>query len=115
MDNNDNGSGLFGGLILGMGFAGILLLPIILMRRFGIEAMGLFSSIAMTGFAIAHPTMVAWVTAEQNLCDSITCPANALLGMLTILPTWGWWLVAIGGWALMALQAWLAPYHPSSV
>lgn len=103
--SNDNGSGWFGGLILGAGFAGLLLLPIVLMRKFGIGVMSVVSAAGMTLVAAVQPHMLAWLTNEIQYCSGRLCPALTLYGMFDALPALGWWVIALGGWLIVFLRA----------
>lgn len=109
-NGNGNGNGLFSSLVIGAGFVGILLLPVYLMHRFGIQVMSVVMAIGMTGLAIITPSMIdGWL---QNHCTARHCPADALYGLLTALPAWGWWAVALGMWLIIALQSWLRLNQP---
>lgn len=105
--SEDNRSGIFEGLVLGAGFAGLLMLPVILMRRFGVMVMSFVAATGMTGLVLLRPSMLEWLSEEQNQCQARTCPADVLHGLMTALPTWGFWMVVIGAWVIVLLRVWL--------
>ena len=105
MDGENQGRGLLG-VLVGLGFAGTLLYPILAYRRLGAKR-GLFlSALSMTVFAITQPYIEGWSHSEANVCQGVGCQAEALHGLVTLLPTLGWWAVAIAGWGLLCGQIW---------
>ena len=102
--SNDNGGGGIGALIVGLGFAGLLMLPVILIQRFGARAMLIVCAAGMTVLAAVQPALLGWVDAERLQCAGARCPADALYALLAILPTWGWWGIVIVGWTLVWLR-----------
>lgn len=99
MNDNNGGNGFIGGLILVTGFATLLLLPVILMRKFGVHVMCLFMAIGMTVFAYFQPALINWVSVGLESCSH--CQSDqALLNMLTITTGTGSWIVAAILWVI---------------
>lgn len=102
--SEENRPGLLTGLLLGTGFAGILILPLILMRRFGITVMTLITTVGMSVFAGVQPYVHDWAVAAAAECSGLVCAAEALANLVGALPSWGWWALAMTGWGLVILR-----------
>ena len=58
--SEDNKPGLLAGLLLGAGFTGVFMLPLILIRKLGVSAITLINTIGMTVFAGVQPYLHEW-------------------------------------------------------
>jgi len=104
--SDNNIGGIFGSLILGVGFALLLMLPVILMGRFWTKIMSFVVAAGMTGLVLLRPSMLEWLSEEQKVCTARACPADALYGLMTALPTWCWWSVVITSWLVVVHSVW---------
>ena len=102
--SEDNKPGLLAGLLLGAGFTGVFMLPLILIRKLGVSAITLINTIGMTVFAGVQPYLHEWAFSAAAECSSATCTAQVLAILVGALPTWGWWVVAMMGWGLIMLR-----------
>lgn len=100
--SDNNGNGLFGGLMLAAGFTTLLMFPVVLMQKFGVHVMSIFFAIVLTIFAYFQPELIHWISVELQACTH--CQSQqALFDMLTAINNTGLWFVAGITWMISVL------------
>lgn len=102
MSNEENGCGLLGGIVLGAGFAGMILLPFYLAQRLGANVIVGAQALLCTVMAIFSDDLVAMATKMQDcgyMCFSAPA-AKLILEMDKI----GMWTLAAVAWLLLGMM-----------
>lgn len=101
MNENDNGS-LLGSIVLGVGFAGMLLLPFYIVQRFGGRAVAIVGAIFFTVLAGFSADLVALASEFQNC--GYGCAAAPGANLILAIDRFGWWLLAGLAWGNLLLM-----------
>lgn len=99
--SDNNGSGWFGGLLLGVGFSAALLAPFYIGYRYGVHILAGIGAVLATLYAVFSPELVAMANEFSN-CGS-RCLAAPVSLMILELDKIGWWWIAGVMWAGFAL------------
>lgn len=92
MSNDNNGSGLLGGLVLGAGFAGLLLAPFYIAYRFGVHVVTGAAAVVATALALFSAELVAMAPEMQNC--GFRCVSAPVGNRILEMDKFGWWTMA---------------------
>lgn len=101
MSDDNGGGGLLTGLMLGAGFATIILAPFYIGRRYGIHVLAVIAAVLATLYAIISPWLVA-MAKEVGYCGA-RCLAQPAAQLILELDKIGWWWIAAGTWLVTGL------------
>lgn len=102
MSDGNEGGGLLGGLLLGAGFAGMILLPFYIGYRFGAHVLAVLAAGVMTLYALFSPALVE--LARDTSCTGLTCFSNSAGPLILELDKIGWWWLAGAMWVMAGLM-----------
>ncbi len=94
---SDNSGGWFGGLIMGAGFAAMILAPFYIGYRYGVHVLVGLGAVLATAYAVFSPELVA-MAKEVGDCGR-GCIAAPGAQMILALDKFGWWWMAGLMWA----------------
>lgn len=106
MSDNENGGGLFSGLLVGLGFAMIVMAPFYIARRLGAHVLVGAMAVFATSLALFSDNLVG-MAREVGDCGA-RCAAEPGAKLILALDAFGWWFFAGVTWVLFALLL-LAP------
>lgn len=100
-DQDNNGGSFLGTLLVGMGFAGIVLAPFYIAYRFGAHHVAGAAALMMTILAMNSADLVA-MAAEMQFCG-FHCAAAPGAQLIMTLDKLGWWKVTIFMWLMFGI------------
>lgn len=100
--SDNNGGGVLGGLLIGLGFAGIVLAPFYIASRYGVHVLAGIAAVFATGYAVLSPELVAMAN-EIGDCGHL-CLAAPGAKLILELDKFGWWWLAGVMWLAFALS-----------
>ena len=106
MSDSNQGGGLLGGLVLGAGFAGMLLLPFYIAARFGAHVVGGACAVMVTTLALFSDALVTWANSAVDC--GFRCAAAPGAHFILTMNDFGFWKLAALMWVVFFLMA-LAP------
>lgn len=113
MSDNNQGAGLLGGLLIGAGFAGILLAPFYIAHRFGTHVVAGAAAVMMTTLAVFSDSLVKMALDMQDC--SYRCLAAPGARIILELDRIGWWPLTIGMWVMFGLMVFANAIRPPVV
>lgn len=103
MSDSNQGGGLLGGLVLGAGFAGMLLLPFYLAARFGAHVVGGACAVMVTALALFSDPLVTWANSAVDC--GFRCAAAPGARLILTMNDFGLWTLAALMWAMFFVMA----------
>lgn len=105
--SDNNGSGLFTGLVAGAAVSTVLMAPFYFISRFGLQAFLFALANLATIFAIFSPGLR--VAAQDMQYCGYPCPGAEIAQLLAELGTAGWWWIAAAAWVVFGVSWLVAP------
>ena len=103
MSNENSGGGFLGALIAGAGIVGVLALPVVIARRFGINVLGFLNALGVTLLAVYSSELVALAReCTPPVCIAFATVVEKMDGV-------GWWLFATLSWAVWLTRVLFVP------
>lgn len=107
MSGENNGGGLLFGIVLGAGFAGMLLLPFYIAQRLGAHVLVALVALLSTLMAINSDSLLA-MTAEMQRCAGMICFGAPLAELILAFDKFGMWPFALLQWVMFGLMVFAA-------
>lgn len=104
MNNENSGGGFLSVLIAGAGILGVLALPGVIARRFGMNVLSFLVALGVTGIALYSGELVALANDLQGCVPACNAAADSFAKVVVTMDGAGWWLFAALSWAMWLMR-----------